>query len=185
MSETTAPAVARAAIAPYLALAGAVIAADQATKLWAHAALAGREPVVVIPGLFDLAYSTNAGGLFGMFRDLSEIWRMLLLTVLPLGAVALIVLFLRGTDAADRRTRIALGLILGGALGNLIDRLLRGEVVDFLDVYVSHAGLARWLVERFGTAHWPTFNLADSSIVTGALLLLTTIVLPPRAQRSP
>ena len=65
-----------------------------------------------------------------------------------------------------------MGLILGGAVGNLIDRVVRGEVVDFLDAYVTWTPVADWLVERFGTAHWPTFNVADSAIVCGAGLLL-------------
>ena len=62
--------------------------------------------------------------------------------------------------------------------GNLVDRITRGEVIDFLDVYVSSPRLGDWLIERFGTAHWPTFNVADSAIVTGAGLLLLTVLLP-------
>jgi len=167
------------AVAAYLVVAGAVLLADQATKIAAHATLPGRGPLVVIPRFFNLTYSRNAGGLFGFLRDLPDPWRLLLLTVLPLGAVALIALFLVRTDPADRRTRAALALILGGAAGNLVDRIVRGEVVDFLDVYAAHPGLSAWLVEHFGTAHWPTFNVADSAIVVGAGLLLSTIVFPP------
>ena len=84
-----------------------------------------------------------------------------------------------GEQGEDRRTLFGLSLILGGAVGNLIDRAVRGEVVDFLDVYVSPPRLADWFVGTFGTAHWPTFNVADSAIVTGACLLFWTIVRPP------
>ena len=89
-------------------------------------------------------------------------WRSLLLTLFPLVAVALIVLFLIRSDPTDRRSLAGFSLILGGAVGNLIDRVFRGEVVDFLDVYVSSTGLAEWLVSRFGTAHWPTFIFPSS-----------------------
>ena len=75
---------------------------------------------------------------------------------------------------------VGLSLILGGAVGNLIDRLIRQSVVDFLDVYAASPRLAEWLIDKFGTAHWPTFNIADSAIVTGAGLLLLTVVLPQR-----
>jgi signal peptidase II len=79
-------------------------------------------------------------------------------------------------------------MILGGATGNLIDRVLRGEVVDFLDVYVSRGAFADWLLDRFGTTHWPTFNIADSAIVCGAGLLLLDVIRPesrktPQADR--
>jgi len=153
-------------------IALAVLALDQATKVLAHAALAERAPLEVIPGLFNLAYSRNPGGLFGYFRDLPDPWRTGLLTLFPLLAVGLIVSFLLRSEPGERITRVGLSLILGGALGNLIDRLFRGEVVDFLDVYAGHGELAAWFVRRFGTAHWPTFNVADSGIVVGACLLV-------------
>ena len=92
----------------------------------------------------------------------------------------MIAVFLGQSAGIDRKTLFGLALILGGALGNLIDRVVRGEVVDFLDVYVTDSALADWFVRQFGTAHWPTFNVADSSIVVGACLLLITIVRPPQ-----
>jgi len=100
--------------------------------------------------------------------------------LIPLLAVFLIAGFLARGEATDRPTLLGLGLILGGAVGNLIDRLLRGEVVDFLDVYAGSPALADWFIRRFGTAHWPTFNIADSAIVTGACLLLLSIVRPQK-----
>ncbi len=160
----------------YFALAAAVLLLDQATKVLAHGYLRGAGAVEVVPGFFSLSYSRNPGGLFGYFRNLDDPWRTLLLTLLPTVAIALIVRFLmRGPDD-ERSTLCGLGLILGGAVGNLVDRLLRGEVVDFLDVYASWPWLADPLRAWFGTAHWPTFNVADSAIVVGAGLLLLNLL---------
>lgn len=156
----------------FFLVSAAVLVLDQVTKLVAHAHLRGRGPVEVVPGAFNLWYSTNAGGLFGYFSQWSQPWRGVLLTLMPIVAIVLIVVILLRSDAGDRFTLLGLSLILGGAVGNLIDRLVRGEVVDFLDVYVPPSRLANRLVSWFGTAHWPTFNLADSSIVVGACLLL-------------
>jgi len=162
----------------YFILSLGVIALDQATKIVVHHFLAGRASVEVIPNFFSLWYSRNPGGLFGAFRDLPDPWRILLLTVLPVVAVGLIAAYLARMQSPDRPTLFGLALILGGAVGNLIDRLVRGEVVDFLDVYLAPSRLADWFVSVFGTAHWPTFNVADSAIVVGAGLLLLSIVRP-------
>jgi len=166
----------------YFAISVTVLALDQASKIAADYWLRDQGPVSVIPGAFNLWYSRNRGGLFGYFAGWEDPWRTVLLTVFPLLAVAAIVVFLAKTDEPDRRTLAGLAAILGGATGNLIDRAIRGEVVDFLDAYVSHRGAAQWLVDRFGTAHWPTFNFADSAIVIGAGLLLLDLAIPERAQ---
>jgi signal peptidase II len=157
-----------------------VLTVDQVTKIAAHAWLRGHGPVEVVPNLFNLWYSRNPGGLFGYFGSLGAPWRTILLTAFPLLAVVVIGVFLAKTDEPDRSTKFGLALILGGAVGNLIDRVFRGEVVDFLDVYASNERAAAWLVERFGTAHWPTFNVADSAIVVGAFLLVLDILRPDR-----
>ena len=162
----------------YFMLSLSVIALDQVTKIVVHHYIAGRPPVEVIPNFFSLWYSRNAGGLFGSFRDLGDPWRILLLTVPPIAAVGFIAAYLARMQPPDRPTLFGLGLILGGAIGNLIDRVIRGEVVDFLDVYLAPSRLADWFVSVFGTAHWPTFNVADSAIVVGAGLLLLSIVRP-------
>jgi len=166
----------------YFAISVTVLALDQASKIAADYWLRDQGPVSVIPGAFNLWYSRNRGGLFGYFAGWEDPWRTVLLTVFPLLAVAAIVVFLAKTDEPDRRTLAGLAAILGGATGNLIDRAIRGEVVDFLDAYVSHRGAAQWLVDRFGTAHWPTFNFADSAIVIGAGLLLLDLAIPERVQ---
>lgn len=156
----------------YFVLAGGILLLDQASKIAADHLLRGRGPVTVIPGLVNLWYSRNRGGLFGFFATWDDPWRALLLTLFPTVAVFLIAVFLAKTDEPDWSTLSGLGLILGGATGNLLDRFVRGEVVDFLDVYASYPSTAEWLTSKFGTAHWPTFNVADSSIVMGASFLI-------------
>jgi signal peptidase II len=127
-------------------------ALDRVTKLWAEAVLAGRPPIEVVPGVLSLNYTTNSGGAFGLGR--SAPWVFAGATVL----VSLVIVFV--SFRLDRRPlAVALGLILGGALGNLTDRVLNGpglagSVTDFIDLQV-----------------WPVFNLADGAIVTGAVLL--------------
>lgn len=134
------------------ATAVVVYALDRVTKLWAEAALAGRPPIEVVPGVLSLNYTTNSGGAFGLGR--SAPWVFAGATVL----VSLVIVFV--SFRLDRRPlAAALGLILGGALGNLTDRVLNGpglsgSVTDFIDLQV-----------------WPVFNLADGAIVTGAVLL--------------
>lgn len=169
----------------YFLLALAILVVDQVTKVAADVYLAGRGAVTIVPGFFNLAYSRNRGGLFGYFGNLEDPWRILLLTVFPLAAVAVIALFLAKTDEPDKSTLSGLAMILGGATGNLIDRVLRGEVVDFLDVYVAQGAVAEWLLDRFGTTHWPTFNIADSAIVCGAALLLLDVIRPESRKTPP
>jgi len=160
---------------PYFLIALTVLVADQGSKALASAMLRGHDTVVVVPGFFNLVYSRNRGGLFGYFSGMADPWRTILLTVFPLLAVGLIAWFLGRGSETDRPTLLGLGLILGGAAGNLIDRVFRGSVVDFLDVYIAPSRIAGWFIDQFGTAHWPTFNIADSGIVVGACLLLLTI----------
>ena len=168
----------------YLVVAAVVVLLDQLSKIWAHATLRGAAPLDIAEGWFRLIYSRNDGGLFGSFGDWPTYIRFPLLVILPIVAVGAITwLILRSVDE-DRRTLAGLCLILGGAIGNLIDRVIRGEVVDFIDVYVSAPNAAGWLIERFGTAHWPTFNIADSAIVAGAILLISTIVWRPKAPQT-
>lgn len=134
------------------ATAAVVYALDRVTKLWVEAALAGRPPIEIVPGVLSFNYTTNSGGAFGLGR--SAPWVFAGATVL-VSAVIVFVSF-----RLDRRPlALALGLILGGALGNLTDRILNGpglsgSVIDFIDLQV-----------------WPVFNLADASIVVGAILL--------------
>jgi signal peptidase II len=166
----------------YFLAAAVAVLLDQATKVAAVAWLQGKGQVPVIPGFLNLWFSTNRGGLFGYFGNLGEPWREILLIGMPLLFVAGMVLFLARTDEPDRATLFGLAMMLGGATGNLIDRVLRGAVVDFFDVYASHPRMASFFLERFGTVHWPTFNVADSAIVVGAVLLLLDVFRPARKE---
>jgi len=152
-------------------LSGAVVVWDRITKLWVEAAITPYETIPVIPGFFDLIYTRNRGIAFGLFADAEGPLRSLLLVGVALAvlcAVAVLIWRLpRTPDPQHRWLPAALGLILGGAAGNLYDRIVHGSVTDFLDFYV-------------GDWHWPAFNVADSAITTGAVLLLLESVLRPR-----
>lgn len=133
---------------------------DQGSKLWIASALGYGERVRVIPGVFDLTYVRNPGGSFSFLADGPYALRMLLFVGATCLGIAMLVWFLRRLETWTRLAPFALGLILAGAVGNLIDRLAYDGVVDWIDVFLWHG------------YPWPTFNLADSSIVVGVALLL-------------
>jgi len=135
------------------------IAVDQYTKYLAHTVLSHRGIVPIIEGFFDLRYSRNPGIFFGLGSQISDKVRLFLLIGGSLLAIGLIVELFRKTQETQRFLRGALMLLLSGACGNLIDRVLHGEVVDFLHLH--------WQ-EVF---HWATFNVADILIVIGLVLL--------------
>lgn len=142
-----------------LALSGSVIIADRLTKMAAVAWLDPVRSVPVIPGFFDLTLVRNPGGVFGLMRDLSEGVRSAIFTLVPALVIVAIAFYAWRLPQSQRLTRAALSLVLGGALGNLIDRIRFGHVIDFLDVY--------WREH-----HWPAFNIADSAICVGVGLML-------------
>jgi signal peptidase II len=143
----------RARLALWLfAVAGAVLTLDRLSKAWVEASLAGRRPLEIIPGVLQLTYTTNSGGAFGLGRSAPWIFAGATIFV----SIAIVA---ASTRLPNRGVAVALGLILGGALGNLADRALNGSgmsghVTDFIDFRI-----------------WPVFNLADSAIVVGAVLL--------------
>ena len=137
-----------------LGTAGAVFILDIATKALALSSLRPFMPVVVVPGFFSLSLVFDCGAAFGMFPGAAAVF-----TVLAAITVVAILVGAARLRAASIQLRLALGLICGGALGNLLDRLRFGHVVDFLDFYSG-----RW--------HWPAFNVADSSLCLGAGLLI-------------
>jgi signal peptidase II len=145
----------------------AVLVGDQATKDVVTSRMALYSSIPVIPGFLHLTYVTNRGALFGLFHDLAEPYRSVLFTSIPIVAIGLILFFQFRTTLADRAAQAGLALILGGALGNLVDRLRLGYVVDFIDVFLAKH-------------HWPAFNLADSSICIGVTLLVVDLVLQGR-----
>jgi signal peptidase II len=120
--------------------------------------------IQVIPGFFRLTHTENTGAAFSLFADSTSHWRTTLLIAFSVVAMVVVLVLLWKQDRAFTMTGIALSLILGGAVGNLWDRVARGRVVDFLLFYVKQY-------------QWPVFNLADSAIVVGASLLVLEILL--------
>ena len=141
-------------------------AVDQASKVWAVRNLPLFELREVVPGFFGLVHVRNTGVAFSLLSTLDPRWAqplLILATVLAMGAVLAYIAFLPCRGAAP----VGLGLILGGAIGNLIDRARLGYVVDFLDLY-------------WRNHHWPTFNVADVGISVGVALLLIDMVISPK-----
>ena len=149
----------------YYGLAAIVFALDRITKriIEAHVSVLDTHPV--IPGFFDIVHARNRGAAFSMFADSTSPWRPFFLIGLSIAALILVAGILRNASRLDRPTAIGLSLILGGALGNVFDRIVSGAVTDFLDFYI-------------GNLHWPAFNVADSAIVIGSCLLLLSLLRP-------
>ena len=143
-----------------------LIGLDQLTKYCATQALTYGQPLAIFPG-FNLTLLHNTGAAFSVLATATG-WQRWVLSALGIGASAYIVMLLRSPLTASRRYRVALSLILSGAIGNLIDRLMHGYVVDFIQVYYD-----RW--------YWPAFNIADSAISIGAVLVGYEILFGPRA----
>ncbi|MBA2757959.1 MAG: signal peptidase II [Chloroflexi bacterium] len=143
----------------FLGLASIVVVADQLAKAWLVSILAPGERLRVVGDLLRLVNSQNSGALFGLFKD-----QALPFGIVSIGVVGLIVWY-HGSSGRNPLLSVALGLLLGGALGNMIDRLRLGYVVDFVDAGV-------------GDLRWYTFNVADAAI-SGAILLLILVALRP------
>ena len=137
----------------------AVVALDWLTK----AAVAGTMPYgsaeALVPGFFNLVHARNPGIAFSLFADSAPWFRDVVLPAVSLAAVGIIAFMFRKLHELPAASRVALALVLAGAVGNLSERLLHGYVTDFLDFYV-------------GAYHWPAFNVADSAITVGATLLI-------------
>jgi signal peptidase II len=154
-------------LAPWLALAAAIALADQLTK-WLLARTIVPGDVVQVTGFFNLVHVFNKGAAFSFLANAGG-WQRAFFIAVTLVAVALIVFLLR-RHGSERLFCLGLALILGGALGNLWDRVLLGHVVDFLDFHA-----AGW--------HWPAFNVADSAITVGAGLLILDTLRSGRGER--
>jgi signal peptidase II len=136
--------------------AAAIFALDRVTKIWIERTVSAWDIIAVIPGLFNIIHSENTGMAFSLLADADPMIRKLVLIGLA-GAVLCFVVWMLW-KSTGRLQRAALSLVLGGASGNLYDRIVRGSVTDFLDFY-------------FGDFHWATFNFADSAITIGAILI--------------
>jgi signal peptidase II len=150
-----------------LLLAGAVVALDQITKLVVLEHLVLGVPIPVVDGLLSLTLVLNPGLAFGLLGGLPAAWRWLVAALSLIALVVLARVALRVLPAGGPTGRTAIGLIFGGAVGNLIDRARFGAVVDFVDVYWRG-----W--------HWPAFNVADSAITIGVALLALRLLTEPR-----
>ena len=158
-------------MSPWLALAAIVLVVDQISKYAAEAYLSLHVPVAILPGLnFTLTY--NPGAAFSFLSDAGG-WQRWLFSGIAFAASIAIVVWLHRLPKEDRFTACSLALVLGGAVGNLWDRLApsRGMVVDFIDVYAG-----KW--------HWPAFNVADSAIVLGVIIMLITVFVTPEGERT-
>ena len=158
-------------MSPWLGLAAIVLVVDQMSKHAAEAYLSLHVPVAIFPGLnFTLTY--NPGAAFSFLSDAGG-WQRWLFSGIAFAASIAIVVWLHRLPKEDRFTACSLALVLGGAVGNLWDRLApsRGMVVDFIDVYAG-----KW--------HWPAFNVADSAIVLGVIIMLITVFVTPEGERT-
>lgn|SRR5687768_2893872 len=151
---------------PWLLLSLLVIALDQLTKHIALAALEPYSPLSVIPGLLNWTLAFNPGAAFSFLAG-ADGWQRWLFTALAIGVSLVLAVWLSRTPRRDWRNAAPLALVIGGALGNLIDRLRLGHVVDFVQVY--------WREWAF-----PAFNVADSAISIGAVMLILFSLLPAR-----
>jgi signal peptidase II len=143
---------------------------DQITKKWVVARFAYGEQLVVIPGFFNLTHVRNPGGAFSFFANLPEVGRQLFFLGTGVLAVVLLLVFLNRIDHHERLSATAIGAVLGGAIGNLTDRIVYGEVIDFLDFRL------------WGGYAWPTFNLADTWIVIGVAILMLDMLFEPASE---
>lgn len=153
----------------YLAIAGGVFMIDQVTKAWATRVLRTGGDRPVIDGLLNFAYAQNTGVAFSMLDDHGDAGRWGL-SVIAFIAAALVLYFFWRTPRTDDRILGALVLLLAGIVGNVVDRMRLGFVVDFIDV-------------QFGNWHYPTFNIADAAICLGAALLIIDMVLSKRDKK--
>lgn len=141
----------------WLGLSALVFVLDQLTKLWAEGALTLHQPLPVTP-MFNLTLMYNEGAAFSFLSDQGG-WQRWFFVVLAVGVTSVLAAWLWRLKPGQWRMASGLALIIGGALGNVFDRILYGHVIDFIDVY-------------YGDWHWPAFNLADSAITLGVILLL-------------
>ena len=147
-----------------------IVVLDQLTKLLVVRSMRLGQNIPIVPGFFDLTFVLNPGAAFSLFATLPEWIRNPFFILISVGAAVLIIAYRSRYLRENRLASVSLALILGGAIGNLIDRLRYGVVVDFLDAHIYQY-------------HWPIFNVADSAISVGVTLLLLEMLLEWRRER--
>lgn len=133
--------------------------ADLITKAYINSTFMIHESFVVIKGLFNITHVRNPGAAFGFLATLSPSFRALFFITITIIVIFLVLYYISKSHEGEMNTVFALSLILSGAVGNLIDRVRFGEVIDFIDIYI-------------GNSHWPAFNVADAAISTGAVIMM-------------
>ncbi len=136
-----------------------VVVGDQLSKLWILENFALYDSTAVIPGFFNLTFLRNSGAAFGMLSDMPLLWRQIFFISIAVVALVALIVMQRKMGRENIWYTLALSFIGGGAVGNVIDRVRDGSVIDFLDVYI-------------GKYHWPAFNVADSGITVGVTIFL-------------
>ncbi|MFP4083188.1 MAG: signal peptidase II [Candidatus Aminicenantes bacterium] len=140
-----------------------VVMVDQGSKLFILTELPVYSRINVIPGFFNLTHIHNRGAIFGFLSQTESQSVYYLLMLASLMALGLVAYYFFKTSPQERFLQISLSLIIAGALGNLLDRIFRGYVIDFLDFYIK-----KW--------HWPSFNVADASVSMGAVFLIAVLI---------
>lgn len=143
------------------------LVADQASKLYIHGSMSLYQSIPVLDGLFNITYLRNKGAAFSFLANAS--WRIPFFITVTLVAAVVILVALRKLREDQRLLQVGLAMIFSGAIGNLIDRVRLGEVIDFLDVYWKNY-------------HWPAFNVADSLICVGVALVAFDMLREERRQ---
>ena len=143
----------------HILIATTVVVLDRLTKWMVSQNIMLHDSVDVIPGMFRLTHVQNQGAAFGLFSESPSEWKVAMLILFSVAALAVVSALLWKNGNAMNTTAIALSLVFGGALGNLWDRVADGRVIDFLDFYI-------------GSWHWPAFNIADSAICVGVAAML-------------
>jgi signal peptidase II len=140
-----------------------ILVLDRLTKIIVDRTMSLHQSIPIIDGFFSLTYVRNTGAAFGILSGSHEAFRLPFLILVSVLALGFVVVMLKRLRDEERGLITALSFIIGGAIGNLVDRVLYGEVIDFLDFYWSHY-------------HWPAFNLADSCITVGVLITLYYLI---------
>jgi signal peptidase II len=144
-------------------VAVAVVILDQVTKYIVNTSMLLHDSIPIINGLFNFTYVKNPGAAFGFLAGAPPFFRSVFFIGVTVAAIMLILYYIRKTKTEEPLLTASFSLIMGGAVGNLIDRVRFGEVIDFLDLYI-------------GPHHWPAFNIADSAISVGAILLIYDMI---------
>ena len=144
-------------------LLAVIVVFDQLTKVIVDRTMPRHHSIPIIDAFFNLTYVRNTGAAFGIFAGSAEIFRRPFLILVSVVAIGFILVTLKRLPDTAKGIITALAFILGGAIGNLIDRVIHGEVIDFLDFF-------------WGDYHWPAFNLADSFITVGVMITLYFLI---------